>query len=88
MISESQIKHTGKRPVSTPIEELPSPVRVFRPVLQRHPKGLFRCYALCPENSIVVEKDLPKFRYGACTGCLICVRECESRALVEEREHD
>ncbi len=87
MIPESQIKHVAKRPVSEKIERLAPPARVFRPVMQKHPRGFFNCYVFCPENSIIVEKDLPKFRYEACTGCLICVRECESRALKEEREH-
>jgi len=88
MIAESQIRTEPKKTVSgePPQQQV---FRIFRPKLEiKQCKKLYGCFALCPENSIVIEKGYPKFRYEACTGCLICVRECKCRALTEEREHD
>lgn len=87
MILESSIKLDHKRPVSL-LAKPASPFRIFRPKLEmKQCKKLYGCYAFCPENSIIIENGFPKIRYESCTGCLICVRECECRALSEEREH-
>ena len=87
MLQESQIKPDQKKPVVTKLAR-GLPFRVFRPKLEmRQCKKLYGCYAFCPENSIIIEKGFPSIT-DACTGCLICVRECKCRALIEEREHD
>ncbi len=88
MITESQIKSDPRKtPVSTKRPALQA-VRIFRPKLEvKRCKRLYGCYVFCPENSIIIEKGYPKIRYETCTGCLICVRECKCRSLIEEREH-
>lgn len=63
------------------------PVRVFRPKIDlKKCVKTYRCYAVCPENAIVMENGFPKINYDVCTGCLICLRECPCGAITEERE--
>lgn len=82
IITEDEIKE--KKPVQKEV----TPARVFRPKLNtKICMKTYGCYAVCPENAIVMEKDgFPKINYGICTGCLICLRECACGAITEEKE--
>jgi pyruvate ferredoxin oxidoreductase gamma subunit len=41
----------------------------------------------CPDAAIsMTDKDRPVIDYDHCKGCLLCVEECPTAALVAERE--
>ena len=44
------------------------------------------CFVFCPDAAIKMGVDgFPKVDYDKCKGCLICLRECPVRAIIEER---
>ena len=62
--------------------------RNLRPIVDTKIEANRQCAVFCPRNAIIwmeAEKKL-KINYDFCDGCLICLRECHSGAIKEERE--
>ena len=62
--------------------------RVVRPVVDPKIPAEKECALVCPHNAIdwnEADKKI-KIDYSKCDGCLICLRECHSGAIKEERE--
>ena len=83
MESESEVK---EQPTSA--QQKVADWRLFKPnidlkVCQKN----YRCVVFCPHNAIQTKKDgYPVVNAESCTGCLICLRECPTSAITEERE--
>lgn len=65
----------------------PAALRVIRPKIDLRVCGKnYHCVVFCPRNAISVgQKGWPVVNYGLCDGCLICLRECPTSAITEER---
>lgn len=89
MKSESEMKYDEKKtPVGEGLEKPPvAEWRIFTPKIDLKTCGKnYRCVAFCPHNAISIRKDgFPEIDYDKCTGCLICLRECPTSAIFEEK---
>lgn len=87
IISESEAVYDVKKvPVVTNVSE--SKTRMFRPKIdQKKCQKTYNCFMFCPRNAINIGKEgFPEINYALCDGCLICLRECPSVAIIEEKE--
>jgi len=62
--------------------------RSVRPVVDTKIESDQSCAQFCPHNAIMWNPSDKKIKidYEKCDGCLICLRECHSGAIKEERE--
>lgn len=65
----------------------PSALRVVKPVINlKTCEKNYDCVVYCPRNAIsVTAAGFPAIAYDLCDGCLICLRQCPSAAIIEER---
>lgn len=59
--------------------------RAFRPVVVAKSDDKEPIW-FCPQNAISIGQNKLVIDYNKCDGCLICVRECHSGCIKEERE--
>jgi len=59
--------------------------RIFRPVVVAKSEDKEPIW-FCPHNAISAGPNKLVIDYSKCDGCLICVRECHSGCIKEERE--
>ena len=88
MKTEGEIKYDEKLEQKKADVEKTSEWRVFIPRidLKRCDKN-YRCFIVCPHDAIDIRKDgFPSIDTAKCTGCLICLRECQPQAISEERD--
>jgi 2-oxoacid:acceptor oxidoreductase delta subunit (pyruvate/2-ketoisovalerate family) len=84
MKTESEIKSSLEAPAKPGIRFW----RIMRPVVDPKVPAEKTCALVCPHNAIAwleAEKKI-KIDYNLCDGCLVCLRECHSGAIKEERE--
>ena len=77
----------GKIPIlNAVIGELP--IRINKPKINLQLcQNNYNCIVYCPHNAITKnDKGRPVIDYNLCTGCMICLRECPTGAIFEERE--
>jgi pyruvate ferredoxin oxidoreductase delta subunit len=58
--------------------------RSMKPVwLQEKCKQCLLCYPVCPDTSILIDKDgkRTEFDYDHCKGCGVCVKVCPFKAI-------
>jgi 2-oxoacid:acceptor oxidoreductase delta subunit (pyruvate/2-ketoisovalerate family) len=62
--------------------------RLFRPKIDlKKCQKTYNCFLFCPRGAITIGAGgNPEINYTLCDGCLICLRECPSVAIIEERE--
>jgi 2-oxoacid:acceptor oxidoreductase delta subunit (pyruvate/2-ketoisovalerate family) len=61
--------------------------RAVRPIVDQKIPADKSCAQFCPHGAITWTPDNKiKIDYSRCDGCLICLRECHSGAIKEERE--
>ncbi|MCX6815552.1 MAG: 4Fe-4S binding protein [Candidatus Aenigmarchaeota archaeon] len=65
-----------------------APARISKPKINLQTcQNNYNCIIFCPHNAISKnDKGRPVIDYNLCTGCLICLRECPTGAIFEERE--
>jgi len=68
--------------------EKPSNLRIFIPRIDtKKCEKNYRCFVYCPHDAVDIRKDgFPSIDPIKCTGCLLCLRECPTSAITEERE--
>ena len=83
-----RLENELKSGVNPEIPEKSCVWRIFKPKIDLKKCGKhMACVIFCPHNCISVDKKgYPVIDYNICTGCLICLRECPSIAISEERE--
>ncbi|MBI2583277.1 MAG: 4Fe-4S binding protein [Candidatus Aenigmarchaeota archaeon] len=81
MKSEKEIKY-NVQPAEMPEIKF---WRTFRPVAMEKSEDKEPVW-FCPHNAISQGEKKLVIDYSKCDGCLICVRECHSGAIKEERE--
>lgn len=88
MKAEAEIKYDEKLEREKPDAEKTSGWRVFLPKIDLKKCGKnYRCFIFCPHDAVDIRKDgFPAIDADKCTGCLICLRECPTSAISEERE--
>lgn len=88
MLAETELKQGKKPNASGQTKNKTGVIRIVRPILinDKCTKcGL--CGVLCPDNVITTAKSgYPIVNYEACTGCLICLRECPWTAIADVQE--
>ncbi len=62
--------------------------RAFRPrIVQEKCNRCCLCWQYCPDAAIKIAENGKLFiDYNYCKGCMICVRECPAKAIVQEVE--
>lgn len=88
MKTEAEIKYDDRLEKKKAEPEKPSSWRVFTPRIDlKKCEKNYRCFIFCPHDAIDIRKDgFPSVDAAKCTGCLICLRECPTSAISEERE--
>ena len=66
----------------------PAGMRVLKPKINLAAcEKNYDCVVFCPRNAIAVnQKGFPAINSDLCDGCLICLRECPTSAIADERE--
>ncbi|MBS3052967.1 MAG: pyruvate synthase [Candidatus Aenigmarchaeota archaeon] len=88
MKTDAEIRYEERKDMKKQELEKTANWRVFMPKidLKRCDKN-YRCFVVCPHDAVDIKKDgFPAIDASKCTGCLICLRECEPAAISEERE--
>ena len=87
MISINDIKQEKQQPRQPDAGEKPSVMRIIKPSIDLAVcEKNYNCVVFCPRNAISInQKSSPVINYDLCDGCLICLRECPTSAIIEER---
>ena len=89
MIDEKEAKYLVKKvSVAPPGCDKPEKLRVMKPKIDlKICEKNYECVAYCPRNAIdITESGYPSIVNDLCDGCLICLRECPTNAISEERD--
>lgn len=88
MKTEDEIKYDENLEGRKTEREKLSSWRVFLPKIDtKKCEKNYRCFIFCPHDAVDIRKDgFPSIDAAKCTGCLICLRECPTTAISEERE--
>jgi pyruvate ferredoxin oxidoreductase delta subunit len=63
--------------------------RTFRPkILQEKCIKCYQCWQFCPDSAIKIDEKtgVVSIDYAYCKGCLICVKQCPAKAIMQEVE--
>jgi len=83
MKPESEIKIKAEAKELKPL----TLTRTWKPVvISRSCDDCQPCIDCCPHNAISAIDGKLKIDYNLCDGCLLCLRECETGTIKEERE--
>ncbi len=89
-VVDDQVKYDAKKIpiVNANLSEPSKVVRVLRPKIDlKVCRNNYNCIVFCPHDAIHRnETGRPVINYDMCTGCLICLRECPTNAISEDRE--
>lgn len=88
MLKSEEIKQQKPQPGGPEKAPKPADMRVLKPRINLNVCGKnYNCVVFCPRNAIAVnQKGWPVINYDLCDGCLICLRECPTSAIIDERD--
>ncbi len=89
-VEDGHVKYDPKKipVINAHVSEPSKVVRVLKPRIDlKVCKNHYNCVIFCPHDAIYKnEAGRPVIDYERCTGCLICLRECPTNAISEERD--
>ncbi|MBI4170839.1 MAG: 4Fe-4S binding protein [Candidatus Aenigmarchaeota archaeon] len=87
MLADQEVKQEKVQPHTPQQAGKPAEMRILKPKINLSVcEKNYNCVVFCPRNAISInQKSWPVITYDLCDGCLICLRECPTSAILEER---